>query len=193
MNPIEKNQILKILSEKALKIAKEGEYFSLASGKKSKYYLDGKIITMNPELLKITANLLIAKILKKGWNPDAIGGLTLGADPLAYAISLEAKSRKIDWLPFVVRKEKKDRGTGKQIEGLLKKNSNLIILEDVTTTGSSAMIATNAVKKVDHNVIGIITMVDREEGSVDLFSEEKIPFQRLFTLSNLIESMSQSH
>ncbi len=193
MNPIEKNQILKILSEKALKIAKEGEYFSLASGKKSKYYLDGKIITMNPELLKITANLLIDKILKKGWSPDAIGGLTLGADPLAYAISLEAKSRKIDWLPFVVRKEKKDRGTGKQIEGLLKKNSNLIILEDVTTTGSSAMIATNAVKKVDHNVIGIITMVDREEGSVDLFSEEKIPFQRLFTLSNLIESMSQSH
>jgi len=193
MNPIEKNQILKILSKKALKIAKEGEYFSLASGKKSKYYLDGKIITMNPELLKITANLLIDKILKKGWSPDAIGGLTLGADPLAYAISLEAKSRKIDWLPFVVRKEKKDRGTGKQIEGLLKKNSNLIILEDVTTTGSSAMIATNAVKKVDHNVIGIITMVDREEGSVDLFSEEKIPFQRLFTLSNLIESMSQSH
>ena len=193
MNPIEKNQILKTLSEKALKIAKEGEYFSLASGKKSKYYLDGKIITMNPELLKITANLLIDKILKKGWSPDAIGGLTLGADPLAYAISLEAKSRKIDWLPFVVRKEKKDRGTGKQIEGLLKKNSNLIILEDVTTTGSSAMIATNAVKKVDHNVIGIITMVDREEGSVDLFSEEKIPFQRLFTLSNLIESMSQSH
>ena len=193
MNPIEKNQILKILSEKALKIAKEGEYFSLASGKKSKYYLDGKIITMNPELLKITANLLIDKILKKGWSPDAIGGLTLGADPLAYAISLEAKSRKIDWLPFVVRKEKKDRGTGKQIEGLLKKNSNLIILEDVTTTGSSAMIATNAVKKVDHNVIGIITMVDREEGSVDLFSEEKIPFQRLFTLSNLIESISQSH
>jgi len=191
MNPTQKNQILKILSEKALKIAKEGEYFSLASGKKSKYYLDGKIITMNPELLKITANLLIDKILKKGWKPDAIGGLTLGADPLAYAISLEAKSRKIDWLPFVVRKEKKDRGTGKQIEGLLKKNSNLVILEDVTTTGSSAMVATSAVKKVDHNVIGIITMVDREEGSVDLFFEEKIPFQRLFTLSNLLESMSQ--
>ena len=193
MNLTQKNQILKILSEKALKIAKEGEYFSLASGKRSKYYLDGKIVTMNPELLKITANLLIDKILKKGWKPDAIGGLTLGADPLAYAISLEAKSRKIDWLPFVVRKEKKDRGTGKQIEGLLKKNSNLVILEDVTTTGSSAMIATNAVKKMDHNVVGIITMVDREEGSVDLFSKENISFQRLCTLSNLIESMSQSH
>ncbi len=193
MNSIQKNEILKILSEKALKIAKEGEYFSLASGKKSKYYLDGKIVTMNPVLLKKTANLIIDKILNQGWDPNAIGGLTLGADPLAYAISLEAKSRNIDWLPFVVRKEKKERGTGKQIEGLLKEKTNLIVLEDVTTTGSSAMVATEAVRNAGHNVIGIVTMVDREEGSVDLFSKEKIPFRRLFTLSDLIAAMPQPH
>ena len=90
MNASQKNKILKRLAEKALKIAKEGEFFSLASGKKSKYYLDGKIITMNPALLKITANLIIQKIIDQKIKIDAIGGLTLGADPLAYAISLEA-------------------------------------------------------------------------------------------------------
>ncbi len=193
MNSSRKKKILKILSEKALKIAEKGNYFSLASGKKSKYYLDGKIVTMNPNLLKTTANLMIDEIINQEWKPDAIGGLTLGADPLAYAISLEAKSRGIDWLPFVVRKERKNRGTGKQIEGLLKEKMNLLILEDVTTTGSSAMIAANAVKNEGHNVIGIMTMVDREEGSLSLFKNEKMSFSKLFKLSELVESVSQSH
>ncbi len=193
MNSSRKKKILKILSEKALKIAEKGNYFSLASGKKSKYYLDGKIVTMNPNLLKTTANLMIDEIINQEWKPDAIGGLTLGADPLAYAISLEAKSRGIDWLPFVVRKERKNRGTGKQIEGLLKEKMNLVILEDVTTTGSSAMIAANAVKNEGHNVIGIMTMVDREEGSLGLFKNEKMSFSKLFKLSDLVESASQSH
>tara|TARA_B100000029_G_C17503877_1_gene933720 strand:+ start:792 stop:1373 length:582 start_codon:yes stop_codon:yes gene_type:complete len=193
MNSSRKKKILKILSEKALKIAEKGNYFSLASGKKSKYYLDGKIVTMNPNLLKTTANLMIDEIINQEWKPDAIGGLTLGADPLAYAISLEAKSRGIDWLPFVVRKERKNRGTGKQIEGLLKEKMNLVILEDVTTTGSSAMIAANAVKNEGHNVIGIMTMVDREEGSLSLFKNEKMSFSKLFKLSELVESVSQSH
>ena len=193
MNSSRKKKILKILSEKALKIAEKGNYFSLASGKKSKYYLDGKIVTMNPNLLKTTANLMIDEIINQEWKPDAIGGLTLGADPLAYAISLEAKSRGIDWLPFVVRKERKNRGTGKQIEGLLKEKMNLVILEDVTTTGSSAMIAANAVKNEGHNVIGIMTMVDREEGSLSLFKNEKMSFSKLFKLSDLVESASQSH
>ena len=193
MNSSRKKKILKILSEKALKIAEKGNYFSLASGKKSKYYLDGKIVTMNPNLLKTTANLMIDEIINQEWKPDAIGGLTLGADPLAYAISLEAKSRGIDWLPFVVRKERKNRGTGKQIEGLLKEKMNLLILEDVTTTGSSAMIAANAVKNEGHNVIGIMTMVDREEGSLSLFKNEKMSFSKLFKLSDLVESASQSH
>ncbi|MBT02281.1 orotate phosphoribosyltransferase [bacterium] len=191
MNAYQKNKILKTLAEKALKIAKEGELFSLASGKKSKYYLDGKIITMNPSLLEITANLLIQKINDQKIEINAIGGLTLGADPLAYAISLEAKSKDLNWLPFVVRKEKKDRGTGKQIEGLLDKNSNVIVLEDVTTTGSSALKAVEAMEDNGHNVIAILTMVDREEGSTHLFEKNKIPLMRLFTLSELVKARTQ--
>ena len=113
---------------------------------------------MNPELLKITANLLIDKILKKGRKPDAIGGLTLGADPLVSALALKASQvdRQLDAL--IVRKEAKGHGTGAWIEGPLPPLGSLVtVLEDVVTTGGSSFKAVKKIREADfHRVFNLI-------------------------------------
>jgi orotate phosphoribosyltransferase len=138
--------------------------FLLASGKRSSYYIDARLTTMAAEGLVLIGRLGISAIRDAGWQPDAVGGLTMGADPVAYAIaaSSHAAGPQID--AFSVRKEPKAHGTGRRIEGNFEPGRSVVVVEDVITTGGSARQAIDAVTAEGGRVLGVLAVVDREEG-----------------------------
>jgi len=136
---------------------KTGE-FILSSGKKSNFYIDCRKITLHPEGSRLIAKIIMEKI--KGLKVDAIGGLTLGADPITSSVVAISK------IPgFIVRKKEKEHGTKQKIEGHIQSGWNVVVVEDVATTGASALQAIEAVEAVGAKVIKVISVVDREEGA----------------------------
>ncbi len=140
--------------------------FTLASGKRSSLYVDARLTTMSPEGQALIGPMALHAIRAAGWPLDAAGGLTLGADPISYAIAFASA------LPggaplvraFTVRKEPKAHGTGKLIEGPFSSGDRVVIVEDVITTGGSALRAAEAVRAAGGVISGILALVDREEG-----------------------------
>lgn len=122
-----------------------------------------------------------------------VGGLTLGADPIAIALSLEGEKRGHPWLPFIVRKETKGRGTHKRVEGNLPVGCDVVVLEDTTTTGGSAMNAVMVLRAEGYQVLGVLTLVDREEGGKERFDKESVPFEALFTLKEVLARSQELH
>lgn len=172
-----------LIKERALKVASE-PIFKLSSGKLSKYYIDLKQITFDPESLYILGRVLYENI--KELMPDGVGGLTLGADPIAYAVAMISYLEGNPIRPFVVRKEPKAHGTGRQIEGLLKAGDKVVVLEDVITTGASASKAVQACKREGYQVLCIYAVVDREEGGRESLEKEGIKVVSLFKVSDLL-------
>jgi orotate phosphoribosyltransferase len=138
--------------------------FTLASGKTSTIYIDARLTTMSPEGLSLIGPLGLEAIRKASWQPDAVGGLTLGADPIAYAISYASASGDKPLRAFTVRKQAKAHGTGKLIEGPFNAGDRVVVVEDVITTGSSALQAIDAVRRQEGVILGVLALVDREEG-----------------------------
>ncbi len=150
-----KQQLKKLLFETGA--FKTGE-FTLSSGKKSNFYIDCRKITLHPEGSRLIAKIIIDKI--KDLKVDAIGGLTLGADPITSSVV------SISNIPgFIVRKKEKAHGTKQKIEGHLKSDWNVVVVEDVATTGASALQAIEAVEAAGAKVVKVISVVDREEGA----------------------------
>jgi len=150
-----KEQLKKLLFETGT--FKTGE-FILSSGKKSNFYIDCRKITLHPEGSRLIAKIIMEKI--KGLKIDAIGGLTLGADPITSSVV------SISNIPgFIVRKKEKAHGTKQKIEGHLKSGWNVVVVEDVATTGASALQAISAVEAAGAKVVKVISVVDREEGA----------------------------
>ncbi|RMA96036.1 orotate phosphoribosyltransferase [Hydrogenothermus marinus] len=178
-----KDRLETLIKERALKIA-DKPIFKLSSGKMSTYYMDLRTITLDPEGGYIIGNIIYEMIKDK--NPDAIGGLTLGADPISYATALVSYLNKNPIKPFVVRKEPKGHGTGKQIEGNVKEGDNVFIVEDVVTTAGSSLKAAKVAKEAGLNVLGIIAIVDREEGGEENIKEEGFNFYPLFKISQFL-------
>jgi orotate phosphoribosyltransferase len=147
----------------ARKSARRGQ-FTLASGRTSTLYIDARLTTMSPEGLALIGPLGLAAIRDAGWGADAVGGLTLGADPIAYAISYASASSGAPLRAFTVRKEAKAHGTGRLIEGPFQDGDRVVIVEDVITTGGSALRAAAAVTAAGGRVAGVLALVDREEG-----------------------------
>lgn len=175
-----KDRLATLIKERALKIA-DKPIFKLSSGKMSTYYMDLRTITLDPEGGYIIGNIIYEMIKDK--NPDAIGGLTLGADPISYATALVSYLNNNPIKPFVVRKEPKGHGTGKQIEGNVKEGDNVFIVEDVVTTAGSSLKAAKVAKESGLNVLGIIAIVDREEGGEENIKKEGFNFYPLFKIS----------
>jgi orotate phosphoribosyltransferase len=150
----------------ASRSVKHGE-FVLASGKTSSLYVDARLTTMSPEGMVLIGSLGLEQIVKAGWMPDSVGGLTLGADPVAYAISHESASQPKPLRAFTVRKDAKAHGTGKRIEGPFARGDRVVIIEDVITTGQSALQAIQAVEAAGGQVVGVLSVVDREDGGCD--------------------------
>ncbi len=180
---LEREKLAKMIKEKALKVA-DKPIFKLSSGKMSPYYIDLKQITFDPEGVYLVGKVMYE--LVRGFNPDACGGLTLGADPIAYAITFVSLMNGRPIKPFVVRKEPKSHGMGRQIEGLLKGDEKVAVLEDVVTTGGSALKAVMACRNHGLEVIGVFTVVDREEGGKENLEKEGVPLYSVFKLSELL-------
>jgi len=154
----------------------------LSSGRKSTFYIDGKKITLSAEGANLTAKMVL-KYLDK--DIDSIGGLTMGADPIVgavAAISFET-GKPID--AFIVRKEPKKHGLMKQIEGPLKENSRVAIIDDVTTTGDSLLKAIDAVESLKCKVVKVITLVDRLEGAKEALEKRGYRLEPIFTKHDL--------
>ncbi|MDD5959188.1 MAG: orotate phosphoribosyltransferase [Methanobrevibacter wolinii] len=172
-----KDYLIKILKEN--KVFEKG-HFVLASGKESDYYVNMKKAITNPEILKTIAELISEKI--EGENIDKIAGPALGAVPIAVASSLNTK------IPLLmIRKEKKGYGTSKQIEGELNTGDNVIVVEDVTTTGGSLLKAIKVIKDNGGIVKRAFVVVDREEGAIDAFENEGIKLEPLISVSEFFK------
>jgi orotate phosphoribosyltransferase len=150
----------------ATRSAKRGT-FTLASGRQSSLYIDARVTTMSPEGLALIGPLGLEAIREAGWDADAVGGLTLGADPIACAISYASATSAAPVRAFTVRKEPKTHGTGKLIEGAFAAGDRVVVIEDTITTGGSARKAVDAVRAAGGTVLGVLALVDREEGGRD--------------------------
>lgn len=159
--------------------------FTLASGRQSSYYIDARRATMSAEGLELIGDLGLAALRDAGWQPTAVGGLTLGADPVAYAIARASRQSPPIVDAFTVRKEQKGHGAKRQIEGCFEAGSNVVIVEDVVTSGTSAMQAATAVSDAGGVVLAILAVVDREEGGRALIERAGFPLISLLSLSDL--------
>jgi orotate phosphoribosyltransferase len=155
-----RNDLITLLATRS---AKRGN-FTLASGRQSSLYIDARITTMSPDGLALIGPLGLEAIRGAGWKADSVGGLTLGADPIAYAIAYASAATDAPVRAFTVRKEPKTHGTGRLIEGPFKAGDSVVVIEDTITTGSSALRAIDAVRDSGGSVAGVLALVDREEG-----------------------------
>jgi len=144
---------------------------------------------MSPEGLSLIGKLGLATLRTAGWQIDAVGGLTLGADPISYAISYASASSDKPLKAFTVRKEKKTHGTAKLIEGPFTPGDRVAIVEDVITTGGSALRAIEAVREGRGIVVGVLALVDREEGGRDAIEAAGIEVMSMVRSSEIISTM----
>lgn len=165
--------------------------FTLASGKKSKYYIDARLTTMSPEGLSVIGPLALSELRQSGWKVDAVGGLTLGADPISYAISFASANSDRPLRAFTVRKEAKGHGTGKMIEGPFRNGDRVAVIEDVITTGGSALRAIEAVRRENGTVAGVLALVDREEGGRQAIEAAGFPVITLVATSEIIRLLER--
>jgi orotate phosphoribosyltransferase len=138
--------------------------FVLASGARSSYYIDARKTTMSAEGLRLIGRVGLAIIRDVGWHPAGVGGLTLGADPIAYAIARASTDSPPIIDAFTVRKAAKEHGMRRRVEGNFDAGSDVVVVEDVITSGASALEAIEAIRAAGGRVLGVLGVVDREHG-----------------------------
>src|SRR5471030_2423807 len=153
-------QLVHLLAERS---ARRG-HFTLASGRQSTLYIDARLTTMSPDGLALIGPLAFNALSRSGWRVDSVGGLTLGADPVSYAIAYASALGGLPLRAFTVRKEAKAHGTGRLIEGPFRAGDRVAVIEDTITTGGSAKKAIDAVRAAGGTVVGVLALVDRDEG-----------------------------
>lgn len=183
-----KDELRKLLIERSVRLGD----FTLASGAKSDYYIDARRTTMSAEGQKLVGRVAYAAIQDHGLDPTHVGGLTMGADPIAYAIA--HVSALEGWVidGFSVRKRAKDHGTGQRIEGGLPKDGRALMVEDTMTTGLSTLQAIDAVRAHGAEVLGVITLVNRSEDAGALYKAQGLPLISLYTGAELLEAAQSS-
>jgi len=150
-------ELLRLLARKSFRLGQ----FTLSSGGSSDYYIDCRTTTLDARGAQLTGKVFLKEIKKRKWNPKAIGGLTMGADPIVSAVGVT--SGKING--FLVRKSEKQHGTGRRIEGFQDKGGRVVIVDDVCTTGASTVQAIEAAREFGFKVIGVMCLVEREEAN----------------------------
>lgn len=158
-------------------------HFILASGKESTYYLDGRLVTLSPEGAYLTGKLMFEHL--KSLDVQSVGGLTMGADPVATAVAVVSHLENHPIPAFIVRKEAKNHGKQKQVEGPLPKAARVAIVEDTVTTGESALKAIEAVEALGCKVVTVMALVDRLDGARELLESKGYAFAPLFTVRDL--------
>lgn len=163
---------------------KEGD-FVLSSGQRSTYYINGKLVTLHPQGALATGRLLLSML---SMDTDAVAGLTLGADPIVTALSVVSAYENRPIPALIIRKEAKGHGTRAYIEGPnLPEGAKVVVLEDVVTTGQSAMKAVARLRDAGYKVERVISLVDRQQGGAELYQAVGLEFQAVFTIAEIQE------
>lgn len=168
------------LAELTIDLAVRRGTFTLASGRAATYYIDARVPTLHHEAGPLIGVLL--QQLTADWDFAAVGGLTMGADPVALAM-LHAPGRTLD--AFVVRKQAKDHGTGKRIEGPAVSGRRVLAVEDTSTTGGSVLQAVDALTDAGAIVVGVATVIDRDTGAAEAIRSRGLPYRSLLGLADL--------
>jgi len=150
-----RQELVRLLATKSFRL---GE-FKLASGRTSDYYIDCRITTLDARGAQLTGEVFAEEIRAGGWNAQAIGGLTLGADPIVVAVAVTSGTMH----GFLVRKAEKQHGMGQRIEGFREKGARVVIVDDVCTTGGSTVQAIEAAREFGFEIVGAMCLVEREE------------------------------
>lgn len=161
--------------------------FVLASGRRSTLYIDARRTTMHPEGLTLVGPSGLA--VCAAWGAQSVGGLTLGADPIAYAIAYASQLAGTPVRAFTVRKEAKQHGTGQLIEGQFRTGDRVVVVEDVITTGGSALKAVAAVRAAGAEVLGVLAVVDREEGGREALEREGLRVEALVPAREILAAL----
>lgn len=185
-----KNQLLKLLVEKSFNYSKD-PVFTLQSGRKSQFYINCKTTSLNPEGMAHIGELLFEHFIRNK-GIQAVGGLTLGADPLAFAVAMYSYTQKAPVRPFVIRKNAKGHGLKKWIEGEFFQGERVAILDDVVTTGESTINAIQRARESGLLVEFAVCLVDREEGGRENIEREKTSLYSLFTKKDLLDYYENS-
>tara|TARA_R110002073_G_scaffold133122_20_gene280304 strand:- start:1775 stop:2329 length:555 start_codon:yes stop_codon:yes gene_type:complete len=156
--------------------------FTLASGKKASYYLDCRKITLHPKGANLIAEGMLSVIQAAGELPDAVGGMAIGADPITASIVTIAGQRDLPLKGFMVRKEPKGHGMGKQVEGPVQPGQRVVIVEDVITSGGSAIKAVEAAEAFGLKVDCVIGIIDRLAGGAEAFAAKGLELKVLTTI-----------
>ena len=184
----EQQELVKLLAWRSVRKG----HFTLASGKTSDLYVDARMTSMSPEGLSLIGLLGLEAIRTAGWNVDAVGGMTLGADPIAYAISYASNYMQPRVRAFTVRKKTKTHGTGRLIEGPFQNHDHVVVVEDVITTGASALQAIETVSDAGGHIEGVLTLVDREDGGRETIESNGYKVISLVRISEILALMSDS-
>jgi orotate phosphoribosyltransferase len=176
-----RDALVRLLAERS---ARRGT-FTLASGRISDFYVDCRLTTMSPDGLVLVGPLAFALLRESGWAVDSVGGLTMGADPVSYAIAYASALAHDPVRCFAVRKTAKGHGMGKRIEGSFRPGDRVVVIEDSMTTGGSALNAAEAIRAEGGTVIGALTLVDREEGAREALQAAGIPLLAFTTADEL--------
>ncbi|TAD80868.1 MAG: orotate phosphoribosyltransferase [Oscillatoriales cyanobacterium] len=183
---------LKVLRDRLLELLcsfayREGD-FVLSSGQKSSYYINCKPVTLHPEGALATGRLLLSMLSA---DVDAVAGLTLGADPIVTAVSVVSALGDRPIPALIVRKEAKGHGTMAYIEGpTLSEGAKVVVLEDVVTTGKSAMQAVERLRGAGYKVDRILSLIDREQGGAEFYRSVGLDFEAVFTIKDIQEWMA---
>jgi orotate phosphoribosyltransferase len=175
-----KERLLELIKQEALSI----KPIILSSGKKSDYYIDCRLITMHPEGAALIADIFFDMLKDK--KIDALGGLTMGADPIAGAFAAVSFQRGRPIPTFIVRKEQKKHGTQKLVEGPLKTGMKVAIVDDVATSGGSLLAAIKGVEESGCSVAAVMVVVDRMEGGAEALAEKGHVLESIFTRDDLL-------
>ncbi|HJT01007.1 MAG TPA: orotate phosphoribosyltransferase [Terriglobales bacterium] len=179
MSP-ERAKLLQVLAEKSFRLGQ----FKLSSGGTSDYYIDCRITTLDAQGSRLTGEVFWEEIRARGWRPQAIGGLTMGADPIVSAVAVVSGQVH----GFLVRKAEKQHGTGQRIEGFRERGARVVIVDDVCTTGASTVQAIEAAREFGFEIVGVMCLVEREEADARPHVEKAAapaPFVALFTANDV--------
>ncbi|HKD91699.1 MAG TPA: orotate phosphoribosyltransferase [Terriglobales bacterium] len=179
-----RSDLLAMLAEKSFKLGQ----FKLSSGGDSDYYVDCRTTTLDARGAQLVGDLVLDEIRARGWQPEAIGGLTLGADPIAVATAVRSAERGTPIQAFLVRKAEKQHGTGQRIEGFRRKGARVVIVDDVCTTGASTIQAIEAAREAEFEIVGALCLLEREDAGGRANVERAAapaPFVALFTANQV--------
>lgn len=177
----DRQALIDLLHREALQFGQ----FTLASGKTASFYLDCRKVTLHPQGANLVGAGMLEALSQMDPPVDAVGGMAIGADPITAAIITLAGQRGEALRGFIVRKEAKEHGTGRQVEGPVQAGQRVVIVEDVITSGGSALKAAEAARQFGLEIAGVLAIVDRQEGGRERLAEAGLPARSLLTLSDL--------